>query len=350
MKEKIKWLYCVKFAAILAVIIDHTSGVLYKNKNISRFSYYSVTLFILVSGYTSYLSNEKNSKVGKQKKVREKVLSILPAYILATFIFCIAYNKFFDFETFINHLVRFNATTAFYYVLLYLQLLLVSNILFNTLNRYCKKNKVLLKEILILVLLIFISYITMHYTNIFNVYGGGGKLLGGTYLIVYYLGMLFAKHHILDKITLKKSLIILSVSFPLWLVQYILCCQKGRILDKYIPFGKGLNPPSITLILYATTIFFLCYGLFTLLDKKKITEKINNLFQFIGKHTYYIFLYHILILYYLTYFKISISNKIINSILYVGCMIFIPILFEYIVKKIKPIIIDLNKYKKTDNL
>lgn len=56
MKQEIKWINCAKAIAIFAVLIDHTNGILYTNANIAMASYYSVSLFILISGMLSYIS------------------------------------------------------------------------------------------------------------------------------------------------------------------------------------------------------------------------------------------------------------------------------------------------------
>lgn len=37
-----------------------------------------------------------------------------------------------------------------------------------------------------------VAFLTTNYTNILDIYGGGGKLLGGTYLIAFWVGMLYS--------------------------------------------------------------------------------------------------------------------------------------------------------------
>lgn len=55
-KKRIFWLDFGKFIAILAVLLDHSSGLLYKTPLIQRATFFSVSLFILTSGITSYYS------------------------------------------------------------------------------------------------------------------------------------------------------------------------------------------------------------------------------------------------------------------------------------------------------
>lgn len=57
--HRLVWIDCAKFAAIVAVMIDHTKGILYADMDVAIASDYSVSLFILLAGITSYLSAEK---------------------------------------------------------------------------------------------------------------------------------------------------------------------------------------------------------------------------------------------------------------------------------------------------
>lgn len=54
--RRIYWVDIAKFLAILAVMTDHTNGVLYSSHYIAYMSYFSVSLFILMMGVTSVCS------------------------------------------------------------------------------------------------------------------------------------------------------------------------------------------------------------------------------------------------------------------------------------------------------
>lgn len=58
MKE-IQWINGAKFIAIMAVILDHTHGILYFDGRIAMGTHFSVALFVFISGITSYISLEK---------------------------------------------------------------------------------------------------------------------------------------------------------------------------------------------------------------------------------------------------------------------------------------------------
>lgn len=51
--KQIVWLNCSKFVAILAVMLDHTNKILYQSSDIAYASYFSVELFVILSGMTS---------------------------------------------------------------------------------------------------------------------------------------------------------------------------------------------------------------------------------------------------------------------------------------------------------
>ena len=51
-----------KTVAIIAVLVDHTYNVFYSNQDISILSWFSVSLFIMLSGITLWNSNEKHIK------------------------------------------------------------------------------------------------------------------------------------------------------------------------------------------------------------------------------------------------------------------------------------------------
>ena len=46
--NRLLWIDCAKYVAIIAVAIDHTNGFLYDNKTLAFASYFSVSLFYLI--------------------------------------------------------------------------------------------------------------------------------------------------------------------------------------------------------------------------------------------------------------------------------------------------------------
>ena len=65
MYQKIIWINCAKFIAVLAVVLDHAKDIIYRNDNIKTSTFFSVTVLIFLAGMTSFYSNEmhKNAPI-----------------------------------------------------------------------------------------------------------------------------------------------------------------------------------------------------------------------------------------------------------------------------------------------
>lgn len=98
--KRIGWIDLAKFWAIIAVLIDHTNGKLYTDQRVAYFSYYSVELFILVMGITTFWSYKKRSECFP-RIVSSKCWKIVCPYLMATFLYCIAIYHFFDLQVYI---------------------------------------------------------------------------------------------------------------------------------------------------------------------------------------------------------------------------------------------------------
>ena len=351
--NRIKWLDCAKTIAILAVLTDHSNGILYNNNRVSMLSYFSVTLFILLAGMTSYISNSHHRQDSCFCFFFRSSKKILGAYIFATIMYTIRFAKFLEFFTVIKSLIFFNSTGPFYYVILYIQLMLVSKLLYS-LMEYSKIKHVIAWETLLGMIIIGLSCFTTNCSNILDIYGGGGKLLGGSYLIVFYVGMLIEKYRIFESNSLKKSIFFAVVSFILWLLWGHFECIDRFGIDSKIPFGYGLNPPSITSITMAIIMMCLSYGFFTLMQRIRVLSWITELFALLGKHTLYIFLYHRLFLDGFLQIYVKIDNMILKRVVYFGVMILGSIFIELIARRalnwIKSVIKDVQTSTDTESL
>lgn len=329
-KHQIAWLNGAKFVAILAVMIDHTNGVLYTNQDIAYVSYFSVSLFIILSGMTSYLSNLHHAKNGLGGIIRS-CRNIVIAYCIAVVIYMIVITHRFDFTAYLFHLINFNISGPHYFVLLYIQLMIVNGFLFNLLQKCPRSIKGYLCELLIMIGIIVLSVWTTNHTNILNVYGGGGKFLGGTYLILYYFGMLVMRHGWLEETMIIKSIIAFVVPGILWFIVWRYACVNGLKLDTYVPFGGGYNPPSITFMAFALCMLFMTFGVFTLLEQIEYVKNITLFASGIGRHSLYIFLYHRLILdYFLCKYMLNLlnQNRWLARVVFFALMIMGSILIE----------------------
>ncbi len=337
-KHQIVWINGAKLVAIIAVLIDHTQRVLYQNLDIAEATYFSVSLFIIVSGMTSYLSDLRHDKLsGGGQTYSYKVRPLLVAYCVATAIYIIATTYEFDLTIYVFNLLHFSATSPFYFIMVYLQLMLVNRFLFNFLRKCPNSIWGYLYEILMMIGIIVFSGWTSNYTNILDLYGGGGKLLGGTYLIMYYLGMIFIKHGWFAEVKIVKSLIALGVSGIVWFMLWRCVCTYGMILDNYIPLSVSKNPPGITYMLCGVCVLFMAYGFFTLLEQNRYIKKVAQLLSEGGKHSMYIYLYHYLVYknYLMRYMgNLPAQNIWVARVVFLLSMFFVPILIEAIIKYI----------------
>lgn len=329
-KEQLRWINCVKMVAIFAVLTDHTFGVLYENSMIVETSFFSVSLFVLISGITSYISNSR-SELNWWRAYLRSIKSILVAYLISTAIYLILKEHAFNFNSYIKCIFHFNASGPLYYVALYLQLMLTSRILFKILEKCSEYKYSWIIEILVAFLILGIAAYTTNRTQILDIYGGGGKLLGGTYLFLYYFGMVVAKEGWIDKKSNKANIAI-------WLCSSIGCFYwwayivKNRMrLDSLFPFGDGKNPPSITFMVFAILILFAVFAFCTLLEQNKYTDKVLDWGAWIGTHTLYIFMYHGIFLDYFANKYFIIEYIWLKRIIYILMMIAISIVVEYIV-------------------
>lgn len=218
-------------------------------------------------------------------------MGIIVPYLIATAIGVVFYNGGFDLEIYLHHLVHFDAVAAFYFVLLYIQLVLISPMLYSFFSRIKGSKFEHFIEVGGFVVTFIVSLITINYTNILSVYGGGGKLFGGSYLILLYLGMWFGKYY--KTIQMKKWFVwvLFAVgtvgSFLAWLfIAYI-----GFRWEHWIPMGYGVNPPNITLLVYTTVIAVAVYASGKVVEVcgNGVITGIYNGIAWVGKHTLYIF-------------------------------------------------------------
>lgn len=335
MNKELKWINCAKFIAILYVLTDHTYNTLYDNKKILVISFCSVSLFILLSGITTYISNfrsESRLKYSLWKQVKK----LGAAYLVATFIYQIVQNGSFDILKYLSYVLHFNVTGPFYFVFLYFQLILVGSVLFLLLK---KTN--FIQEIIVFISIILISILTTNHTNILDIYGGGGKLFGGTYFILFYIGMILAKYKLYEFKSVRVSLLTLFVSLVAYFSWVKFMSEDWLAFDKKFPFGEGINPPGVSLMLEAFLLLVVTYSFFTLMENIKYLNHITDIASWLGKSTLFIFLYHKLFLRWLGKWNhyMEIDNRYLKILLYFAVMIFgsivIKICYDWVAKKIR---------------
>lgn len=166
------WINFAKFMAILAVIIDHTTGVLFTNQNIAMSSYYSVSLFILVSGLLTYNSIDRHGYT-YWKGFWNSIKKILFAYLVAVAIYTVAITKAFDVVTFLTFCLYCSASGPHYYVMLYIMLMLIARMLYDFLKIGLRTPwMTAIKDTGVALATLYISSWTTLHTNVLGIYGG----------------------------------------------------------------------------------------------------------------------------------------------------------------------------------
>lgn len=339
------WIDCAKAIAIMAVAVDHCNGMLYTNPIIAQASYFSVSLFVLLSGLTAWISD--TYKPLNMKKALRKAGILYLQYAAATFVLVCFYKRFFDLKTYFDYLIHFSITGPFYFFVFFIQPVIISPILLLW-CKYCGRQRYgWLLHIVTLMVLCFLSSVCIQYTYILPVHGGGQYLFGGTYIILYYIGMLLGRSGIFMKIKHSK-MIILMISVLLWTGWLLGCYWQKLPFDRWMNqyWGKGFNPPSVQFGVFALITMFLLYASFSMLEESsiKIFRWLVCLFSWIGRYTLYIFMYHLMVRDVVFPYVNEVNKMIVRGgILAFALMIILPAIAADIVKKFKGVIREIAK-------
>ncbi len=336
------WLDIAKCIAIFAVVIDHASTEINIKQEYAYMFFFSVSLFVIVMGYANYKSYERNHS-DVYNKLKKRMIGILRPYLAASFVFSVISSGGFYFDKYITELIHFSASPPLYYISVFIQLILVSPVLYKILA-YNNKGY----EFLCFTGILLLSCWSNNYTHILQIYGGGGKLFGGTYLLVFYIGMLMGKYcryfetDVLARYTKPDIQFCIIFFIASVFIAFFISINQFTI-EKTLFFGKGVNPPGLCLMIYSLTIAFLIFFLCRVLNRsqKILIKKTLSCLIYIGRHTLYIFLYHKLFQDYflrIMFMYVNIGRQL-NGFAYVISMIVGPLLIECLFKRIYGFII-----------
>ena len=186
------------------------------------------------------------------------------------------------------------------------------------------------------------SSLLIRFTYILPVHGGGKYLFGGTYIILYYLGIVAAHIKIFNR-TPKQRMYILIVSTLGWISWWLLNVYDKLPFDKWVEpyYGSGFNPPSIEFMVFAIITLFMLYSFFSLLEERARTfpQRIVGIFTFLGRDTLYIFMYHLLVRdVILNYFPFVHMNKWVLRICVFIPMLVLPVLAVCLLRKLRSLL------------
>lgn len=192
----------------------------------------------------------------------------------------------------------------FYYIIIALQAYLIFPILQRLFVKY---DKLLLVFSLISTIL-FQAFISFKYSDRFI----------GAYIFYFVFGMFFSKY--IEKIKINKLLKLIIIPFGITALSHIFFSYKANIDN----FHYGCS--ALVNIIYVTLAIIVMFAICTLLSSK--SKKLNESVESIDKNSYYIYLYHILIMHLiqneiLTHFNLTIRYRFIISVIFVYLSIII---------------------------
>ena len=319
----------LKVMAMLAVLVQHARPTLYYNDRISILAGFSVPLFMLIGGYNIYRSMEAKKKFD----LKNSLIKILVPYVIASFIYECVVQEVFSLGTMLHNLVQFTSSYPLYYVALYLQMLLISPILFNVIKKCLSKSKKWLQCILIIIFMAIICvvcYLTANYTVMLDWRFWSSMLLGGPMLLFWVLGMLFAVgEQYVD--TKAKNGIVIGIS-SIGIITYAAMTLTYTRDNLGSLFGNQGEFITIIDLVYACSIFWFVKSMAYFI-KKKEENVACKIVTYVGKRTYYIFLYHIMF-FILTAYEMTFPNLWVMRFVVFGAMLFGPLAAEFLLSKI----------------
>lgn len=343
MKENAKrenWIDILKFVAIMGVLIDHSYETLYTDLRINMLSYYAVPLFILIGGFNAYYSEKRNSSIPYLRNIYRKLCGIIPPYVLGTIFASIYYNHKFNLAVVMRCLITFSAIPPFYYIYIFIQLLLISRILYKLVVFISRRNYSILLFLCSLTLFLGISYIFSIYTDVsyIDLWGPGNYLFGGFCLFIFYFGMILGCIYENKETTIIKAYIMVCmciVGIIVWInkindivefgTKY--CCNLG--LDYF-------SASPIIHVFFSLMIFEIICSINYIIKHYDVSFfNILKVFELIGRHTLYIFLFHLIFKFiFKGYIGIYIQNIWLYRVVCMGFMVFIPIAIECVFNRV----------------
>ena len=267
----------------------------------NKFFTFAVPAFIFLSGfklYNKYNDNKidlKHFYIGRLKKI---VIPYLIAFV-GYFLFYI-FENLIEWKEFFHSLLLGTLVAHFYYILIAIQLYLIFPLLHKLFEKLDK----------IILVLSFISTIAFNQFLFFEY----SDRFFGTYIFYFILGMFVAKYCAKKEI---RPFLAYAIGFILIALIHIFLCYKMSLGDYWYKYS------GVGQVLYVS---FACVVIYNLCLKNK-SEILGKWIYFVNPHTFYIFLYHILVMNILQFviyphFNLSIKYQFILSFVIIYSVIF----------------------------
>lgn len=336
--KRINWIDCAKLIAMIGVILRHGQGMIYESTVLKYTSYYAVPLFVILSGMSAWYSAKRSDWQFSMKKQLLKILSLFGSYAFAVLVYQIYRERFFDAWTYLQNLAGFNISGPFYFFVFYFQLVLISPVLIGW-YRFCMKRKCsMIWNLCTIIVFAILGAIFVNFTYIHPAHGGSQYLFGGTFLLIFYLGIVFAGREMYS-ISAKCQNILGFASICCWILWLVLLNNKKLSFDQWLePFwGSGSNPSGFNDTIFAIFTLFSCYFIFSKIDrvKKQWSMRLMKWMCVVGKSTLYIFMYHMLVMELVYEYVIMYIN---NGVVRFGgflVTLLLPVMMKYVIERMK---------------
>lgn len=298
--------------AILGVLMIHVTSNSESNLTlvIRQLVNYAVPLFLFIAGYL--INTEKfNNKDYIKSFYKKRVLRVgIPYLIFSIIAFLLSEDlRKLSLAKKIFFLLTGQANSIYYYILVYIQLILLTPILIKLLNKIDAKfiySITILSRIIEYILILTGHQLRFPYNSLFF----------PTWILFYYMGLVFKNTN--------KSLNIKKIS-TLTIIMFILSICEGVIWLKLGYTSVAVSTAKIS------SLFFGFYFIEFLIYFK---DSLNNkLLKFIGDNSFGIYLIHMFILRVINS-HISFNIELINITFYLVSTLVISLLIIFIVKKV----------------
>lgn len=121
-----------------------------------------------------------------------------------------------------------------------------------------------------------------------------------------------------------------------WFAGWLFICRNQFKIDALLPFGCGLNPPGVPLMLFALFTAGICACAVPMMEKSRypVMNQVVIILAFIGKHSLYVFLYHRLFLDFFLVPYLHGLNIWAKRVIYFSVILGMPILTQIIFQKL----------------